>query len=197
MILLPLFFLIYFLVWVGLVVGVGVMSWRSSKSVIVTGVAVGIAFLVMYWPAFGDYFPTVNAHKEYCEKEAGFKIYVTPEQWDAENPGVLETLVPFSVYTEFEGAPAGNERFVMKGELLLIPNVPIRKEIESFVDVKTKKIIAQRINFSSGYWYRQPKDWRSIKIWLDSRSCYSVLEQQKLKEKRMEFFKSFNTKWGY
>ena len=80
MILLPLFFLIYFLVWVGLVVGVGVISWRSSKSVIGTGVAVAIVFFVMYWPAFGDYFPTVNAHKEYCEKEAGFKIYVTPEQ---------------------------------------------------------------------------------------------------------------------
>jgi hypothetical protein len=198
MILLPLFFLIYFLAWVGLVVGVGVMSWRSSKSVIGTGVAVGIAFLIMYWPAFGDYFPTVNAHREYCEKEAGFKIYVTPEQWDAENPGVLETLTPTADSSaDEEYMDFGNKRFAMKLKVSSLNGAAIRKEVESIVDIKTKKILAENINFSSGYWYKQPQDWRSIKIWLDSRSCFSPHEAEIGFSQRKEYFRKLNTKWGY
>ena len=196
MILLPLFFLIYFLVWVGLVVGVGVMSWRSSKSVMATGIAVAIAFLVMYWPAFGDYFSTVNAHKELCEKEAGFKIYVTPEQWDAANPGVLETLIPYAKFTPYDHGELGNERFAIKFDMFLMEGVAVRKEVSTFVDIKTKKVLYESINFSRGYGYYEPQDWRKIKTWLDSPSCYSyqdTLEKNRLKD---VYFKKLNTRWS-
>ena len=52
----------------------------------------GGAALVMYLLVFWDYIPTVVAHKYYCEKEAGFWVYKTVEQWKAENPGVAEVL---------------------------------------------------------------------------------------------------------
>ncbi len=196
MILLPLFFLLYLLIWVGLVVGVGIISWRFSKSIGVTAITVVIAFFVMFWPAFGDYFPTVNAHKQYCEKEAGFKIYVTPEQWIAENPGVLETLVPYVKFTPHEHLSLGNARFGMRAETYQTSNPAVRKEIESLVDIKTKKILSQTINFSRGYWYYQPQDWRAFKIWLDERSCYLDGEPKEIKNKSKEYFQKLNTKWG-
>ena len=52
----------------------------------------GVAVL-LYLAVFWDHIPTVLVHKYYCETEAGFWVYKTPEQWKKENPGVMETLV--------------------------------------------------------------------------------------------------------
>src|SRR5574340_1284981 len=46
-------------------------------------------FVFVFW----DYYPTKWTHQYYCEKEAGFWVYKTLNQWKAENPGVMETLV--------------------------------------------------------------------------------------------------------
>jgi hypothetical protein len=49
--------------------------------------------LVMYHLVFWDWVPTVVAHQYYCATEAGFWVYKTVDEWKAENPGVMETLV--------------------------------------------------------------------------------------------------------
>jgi len=197
MILLPLFFLVYILIWVGLVFGTGIISWRLYKSKVVTSFATTAMFLVMYWPAFGDYFPTVKAHKEYCEKEAGFKIYVTPEQWIAENPGVLEALIPYTKFTPYDHGELGNERIGMRFVKNFInENLAIQKKVETVYDIKDKKIIYEYIDFSRGYGRIFSADIRSIKFWLYLDSCYS---DEKIKfnlSRRMEILKKFNTKWS-
>ena len=57
-----------------------------------------LGFLVVFLPIFWDWIPTVVAHKYYCATEAGFWIYKTPEQWNKENPGVMEELTTRKVW---------------------------------------------------------------------------------------------------
>ena len=51
----------------------------------------GLTALIMYLIPFWDWLPTVAMHRYYCEKEAGFWVYKSLEQWKEENPGVMET----------------------------------------------------------------------------------------------------------
>lgn len=196
MILLPLFFFVYIAVWIALVIGVGIVSWRFSKSKKVTGIASVVAFFVMYWPAFGDYFSTVNAHKAYCEKEAGFKIYVTPEQWAAENPGVLETLVPYEKFTPYDQGELGNDRFAIKFELFPMDNFAVQKSVEKLLDIKTNEVLYEGIDFSRGYEHYNSKDWRHIKIWLNSPSCFTYQDLHEKSILKNTYFKKLNTRWS-
>lgn len=45
-----------------------------------------LATLVMYNLVFWDWLPVVLMHKHYCETDAGFWVYQTPEQWLKNNP---------------------------------------------------------------------------------------------------------------
>ena len=46
----------------------------------------GLAAFVMYNLVFWDLIPTLIVHKHYCDTQAGFWVYKTPEQWVKENP---------------------------------------------------------------------------------------------------------------
>jgi hypothetical protein len=66
------------------------------------------AALVMYLIPFWDLIPTLVMHQYRCATEAGFWVYKTPEQWVAENPGVLETLsVSHLPEQYYKGLPPG------------------------------------------------------------------------------------------
>ena len=69
--------------------GVEKKGWTGRKRWL--GAAIG--FLIVYLPVFWDWLPTVAMHQYYCATEAGFWVYKTLDQWKAENPGVMETLV--------------------------------------------------------------------------------------------------------
>jgi len=56
----------------------------------------GLSFLALFVLVFWDYYPTKWVHQYYCEKEAGFWVYKTLEQWKAENPGGVERLVSYN-----------------------------------------------------------------------------------------------------
>ena len=89
-------FVIFMVMGVYLLISMGVVMWAIShakkhgKSAIRWGASAALVmFLIPCW----DWIPTVVAHKYYCEKEAGFWVYKTLDQWKAENPGGMETLV--------------------------------------------------------------------------------------------------------
>ncbi len=67
------------------------MSGVSYKTI--SSPAPLIPALVMYSIVFWDWLPTVAVHQYYCAKESGFWVYKTLDQWKAENPGVMESLV--------------------------------------------------------------------------------------------------------
>jgi hypothetical protein len=133
----------------------------------------GAAF-VMYLIPFWDWLPTVAVHQYYCSTEAGFWVYKTVDQWKAENPGVMETLlyrkdIP-RLQTPYGRAIALNQRFLYLYKYdgpLLINRWRTEKEIR---DSKNGEVIAREIGFSTSQERRQA-GWSGWKFWLDSERC--------------------------
>ena len=138
----------------------------------------GGAALAMYLLLFWDHIPTVIAHKYYCEKEAGFWIYKTVEQWKAENLGVTETLSmskrapPFRQgnienYTDTYSLNQHLNWVVKKTGPLLLNRWRWEKEV---VDTKTNDVLVRYVDFSTGSGFLGGPP-RSLKFWLQSDHC--------------------------
>jgi len=132
------------------------------------------AALVMYLIPFWDWLPTLAVHQYYCATEAGFWVYKTVDQWKAENPGVMETLVYMKdmprLQTPYGRATMLNQRFlhIFKYEGPLLLN---RWRIETEIrDSKNGEVIAREINFSTSQ-ERREAGWSGWKFWLDSERC--------------------------
>jgi hypothetical protein len=166
-----------------LLVSIGVVAWairyarKSGKSAKRWGWG---ALLVMYLIPFWDWIPTVAVHQYYCAKDSGFWVYKTLDQWKAENPGVMETLVSnrgqvrksVGDMNNYSDSSFINQRFMF----LAKHNGPLflnrwRREQE-IVDGKTGAVLARNIDFSTSQERRQA-GWAGWKFWLDSRQCSS------------------------
>lgn len=191
-----LIYIVYLALWFLLVFVSCLIAWRFSKSKKITVIAGMVAFLVMFWPAFGDFIPTYLAHKKMCEKEAGFKIYVTPEQWAENNPGVLETLVPYRFHVEKDGVVLGNERIGSISAWYPYPEPNVRKEVSKTIDIKSNLILAERVDFRRGYINYSSDDIDAVKIWLFLPYCFSKSEVTKINSEMIEFNKKLNIKWS-
>lgn len=124
--------------------GRGVKRWAAA------------AILVMYLLVFWDHIPTLVLYKYYCNTKAGFWVYKTPEQWKAENPGVVETLMweENPPHYEARGVTRGyklNERFVWLVRVSKSPVLPVRITHESIVDLKNDETVVERIRVGAGY----------------------------------------------
>lgn len=172
-----------------LLISIGVVAWainharKNGKSTKRWGLS---AALVMYLIPFWDWIPTVVAHKYYCEKEAGFWVYKTLDQWKVENPGVMETLVAN------KGAPStrdGDDTNFTDTYFLnqRINNVVQEHRISSVfhvfrheqdvVDTKNKQVLARYVNFRAGYpngvagIAPRSAGLTAVKFWLVSERC--------------------------
>lgn len=146
----------------------------------------GAAALVMYLLVFWDHIPTVVAHKYYCEKEAGFWVYKTVEQWKKENPGVIETLpLPSSSgsptkYEQFDDGRGKmntyllNERFnwvVSQQDISSL--LPIIRTEEQVKDVKKNEVLARYIDFGIGNSVKNTVGPPGpLKFWISSKHCW-------------------------
>lgn len=132
------------------------------------------AFLIVYLPIFWDWIPTVAVHQYYCAKDAGFWVYKTLDQWKAENPGVMETLVynkaiP-TIQTPYGPAFVLNRRFIYVHKYegpFLFNRWRVETEIR---DSKNGDVVAREVNFSTSQERRQA-GWSGWKFWLDSERC--------------------------
>jgi len=121
---------------------------------------------VMYNLVFWDFIPTLFAHKYYCETEAGFWVYQTPEQWKKSSlGGQAEKLItygktidqmPLVVLNPGTDSAIGirkiNERIYKAFDIRGIPSIfPIQKQMTYFADIGDGKKLAELIDFSSGY----------------------------------------------
>ncbi len=141
----------------------------------------GAAALVMYMLVFWDHIPTVIAHKYYCEKEAGFWVYKTVEQWKAENPEVAEMLTwkEIPVSSDIIQLPGDatkyvlNERFTWEIHRRHLSFLPTTISEELVIDQKKASILARRISVGSSYGNLAvgSNDWRVIKFWLSLEPC--------------------------
>lgn len=138
------------------------------------------AALVMYLIVFWDHIPTLMLHKYYCETEAGFWVYKTPEQWAEENPGVLETLEPWpaskvhgmdKVEFKLKGGEVTqfNDRFGIWSKWSTNLNGLLIDRYENgIIDVKSREFVVRSVRFLSG-----PRGAGIIwKSWLNQDDCH-------------------------
>ena len=126
-------------------------------------------FLIVYLPVFWDHVPTLIAYKYYCEKEAGFWVYKTMDQWKAENPGVAETLVAYNDGRSARGAYILNQRFnwaVKKNGPLWFNRWKWHHEV---VDSKSGEALVRYIDFSTGNGNIGGEP--PLRFWLQSEHC--------------------------
>ncbi|SDE53731.1 hypothetical protein [Desulfuromonas thiophila] len=115
-----------------------------------------VAALVMYHLVFWDFIPTYALYKYYCATKAGFWVYKTPEQWKTENPGVAETLTWRELSPQFNNSDDSwgfkvNERFIWEIETLATPFLPVRRTVETIVDVEKNEVVVKRVSVRAGY----------------------------------------------
>jgi hypothetical protein len=146
---------------------------------VVFGVYLLISFLVVRW-AVGYARKNDKSAKRWGWGAAFvmysivFWVYKTLDQWKAENPGVMETLV-YNKAMPYVQTPNGvetalNQRFIhvhsYEGPFLFN-----RWRIETEIrDSKNGDVIAREIGFSTSQERRQA-GWSGWKFWLDSERC--------------------------
>jgi hypothetical protein len=139
------------------------------------------AALVMYMIPFWDWIPTVATHQFYCAKDSGFWVYKTLDQWKAENPGVMETLVVNEILapSKHEGDEDNwtntyllNQRInqVSKHQGTL-PFYRWKYEV-AVVDSKTNEVLARSVDFYTTQ-VRAGGGWHGWKFWLATDHCFS------------------------
>lgn len=164
------FFAVYLLASLAAVILAAVWAGRRKRSRLLWG---GVAALLMYNLVFWDWLPTVYAHKYYCEKEAGFWVYKTLDQWKAENPGVGETLVANKVVIQRVGDEENhtdtivrNQRFNSVNQIRSpIPLLSVYSSRNEIVDRVKDEVLARYVDVSSG------KGRDSLKFWNIVQGC--------------------------
>ena len=143
-----------------------------------------VVFLSITLPVFWDWIPTKLAHEYYCKNEAGFFQYKTLEQWKAENPGVWETLRPYSrSEKEDENRYRYFNNIKFKGLMLnnrisiygKTSHIFMVKKIENILfDEKKNEIIAKAVQIYTGPGNKLAlgaNTLKDYKIWLNYPSC--------------------------
>lgn len=146
----------------------------------------GVA-LVMYLIPFWDWLPTVATHQYYCAKDAGFWVYKTVDQWKAENPGVMETLMANkgapseTVYSgnNYISTYVLNQRFNWIVERTGPFQIHRHQWKQELIDTKNGEVLARYVDFSTGENKKFPGE-PEIKFWLQSKHCTDGERNQSL-----------------
>lgn len=156
----------------------GVAAWIAKEKGKNPYKWAGLAFVGLFVLVFWDYYPTKWAHQHYCEKDSGFWVYKTLDQWKAENPGVMEGLATARVSpsthqdngVDHTTTYFLNQRFnwvVKKTGPLLLHRW---RHEQVIVDTKTNDVLSRYVDFSTSQ-ERQQAGWNGWKFWLANRNC--------------------------
>lgn len=155
------------------------------------------AGLVMYLPLFWDWIPTVMVHEYYCLTEQGLWVNKTVEQWQAENPGVAETLrwsrIPNSYKEDGIDHYPLNQRFLLKVvKREPVPLLSVQVAEYQIVDVLKSEVVVRLAEVSSahsclgsgapGWW----KPWPSASPCIQGRKEFSELTLKYKRQGRLE-----------
>jgi hypothetical protein len=149
--------------------GIEKRGWTGKKRYL--GAMIG--FMIVYLPVFWDWLPTVAVHQYYCAKDSGFWVYKTLDQWKAENPGVMDTLVANKVSVQRIGDDENhtdtvvrNQRFNSVVQLQRpLALLPVYSSTSEIVDSSNGEILARYVDYSSG----KGRDY--FKFWLNAQGC--------------------------
>lgn len=176
------FFVVYLAVSIVVVVVAANIAKKHGRSPWRWG---GLTTFVMYNLVFWDFIPTLAAHKYYCETQAGFWIYKTPEQWKAENMELTaEELKPLGKSLHampYRPLHVGSTKIVLKinNRIYLdskyeenLSILPIHKLTSFVADIHDEQRLAKLVTYQSGYGNPMTGgDLRGFKSWLNKNNC--------------------------
>jgi len=132
-----------------------------------------IAIAALFW----DVVPIHVVHGRLCEKDGGFVLYKTLDQWSQENPGVIETLEPTDAN---DSQIADTERFVINQRFVMDITRSevwhlISQRRDEIVDVQTGEVLARYIDYYTNLGNpvagTARTGWQDYKMWIQIRSC--------------------------
>ena len=142
-------------------------AWRAVRadggSVLAASTFAFVGFLLVYLPVFWNHIPVLLAHRSMCAKDAGFKAYVTPEEWIAQNKEVIRQLTKQDVENQLRAAKttniadgfdqyqffAGLLNSQNRGTYYRVLNINIRKWEQRIQDARTGQLLATLTNYSA------------------------------------------------
>lgn len=162
-----------------------------------------LAAFLMYNLVFWDWIPVVVAHKYYCEKDAGFWVYKTPEQWFKENPEAKGKLWGDDYYDSKEkhqnGKIPGGRRYwssdylmwdVLDGDVFH----SVGRQERRLIDAYSGETLARMVNYYRGSGSGialGARDLTTYKIWLSIGARECTPREQELTNKFGEFKNEF------
>ena len=164
---------LYLLIAIAVVIGAVKYAKQNGKSAKRWGWS---AALVMYLIPFWDWMPTVAVHQYYCATESGFWTYKTLDQWNAENPGVMEGLhqtLQSRQKTSYGDVHILDERFAIetyRRQTIMV--LPTSISERRFVDRKTGEILAKTVDVGSGV--GNIATGGGLKFWLNQKPCAAM-----------------------
>lgn len=151
----------------GLMFFVMCWAWRAVRadggSVLAASTFAFVGFLLVYLPVFWNHIPVLFAHRSMCAKDAGFKAYVTPEQWTAQNKNAIGQLTKQFVQKQERTSKSveiadGFRQEIYFGGLLAtewrgsvhrVLNIDILKNEQRVRDATTGQLLATFIDYSA------------------------------------------------
>lgn len=146
-----------------------------------------LGFSLVFLPVFWDFIPNRVYFNYLCKNDTQLQVYKTFDEWNAESPGVLETLMPFS-YAErdekiktdpnyrnrtFDGityeVQYANQRILFYWSRPLSQELALQVKRTSFLlfDIKNNQVIAKINEISSGPGNVLELGGKGYKIWLN------------------------------
>ena len=160
-------------------------AWRARHG---SKRSIGAAFALtgfLCLPLFWGLLPTVLVHQEFCATDSGYQELVTPRQWAAKHPTLIEhlkdanlvastkasaTVDGFARDVDFAGARAWDHRITKARKW----GVEVTRVEQRIVDAADGAVLAKSIDYSTG-----SQDHAAI--WLTRPSCFSQAESPVLK----------------
>jgi len=167
---------LYLLISIGVVTSAISYASKHGKSALRWALSAALVmFLIPGW----DWIPTVAAHKYYCEKEAGFWVYKTLDQWKAENPGVMANKGAPSRGETFDDGHGKTATYLLNDRFNWIVTqqdisglLPIIRTEQKVKDAQKNEVLARYVGFGAGNSVKNNSGPQGpLKFWLHSGHC--------------------------
>jgi hypothetical protein len=135
----------------------------------------GLVALIFYLIPFWDLIPVAAARHYYCENQSGFRVRKSVDQWKTENKEVLSTLwhnrdAKITKAGEWNRFPL-NQRLASERKYASPVFLAIKREEGRIVDLKSGEILAEYVDFPTGYAPFSVGGEGSWKFWLAMGRC--------------------------
>ena len=160
----------------------------APQKKLVAGVLATLVVTLPVTTMFWEYVQTKRTFERYCREEAKVTIFKTVEQWKKENPGVAETLQPYTDKNRPAYQYSGdglyntssteylNRRFALIKKEKVIQSSNVFRQTNEVVDTETSNIMIRWVDYRSGYgnpFLGTPYGFKSYKVWLSTTGCSS------------------------